>query len=91
MFNITDDRIYMSDEAGRTIAEVTFINLDDHTILIDHTFVDDSLRGQGIAAKLMSEVINYAKAHNKKIKATCSYAVKWFEKNKSEYKDIYSA
>ena len=78
MFNIADNRIYMNDENGKMIAEVTFPNLDDNTIVIDHTFVDDSIRGQGIAAKLMLEVIDYAKSNNKKIKATCSYAVKWF-------------
>ena len=86
MFNIADNRIYMNDEKGNVIAEVTFPNLDDN---IDHTFVDDSLRGQGIAAKLMLEVIDYAKSNNKKIKATCSYAVKWFEKNRDKYKDLY--
>ena len=89
MFNIADNRIFMNDENGKTIAEVTFPNLDDNTIIIDHTFVDDSLRGQGIAAKLMLEVIKYAKENNKNIKATCSYALMWFEKNKDEYKDLY--
>lgn len=89
MFNITDGRIYMNDDAGEMIAEVTFTELDNNTILVDHTFVDDSLRGKGTAGKLMLEVIDYAKTHNKKIKASCSYAVKWFDKNKNEYKDIY--
>lgn len=89
MFNITDGRIYMNDDTGKMIAEVTFTELDDNTILVDHTFVDDSLRGKGTAGKLMLEVIDYAKTHNKKIKASCSYAVKWFDKNKNEYKDIY--
>ena len=42
MFNIADNRIYMNDENGKMIAEVTFPNLDDNTIVIDHTFVDDS-------------------------------------------------
>lgn len=42
MFNITDGRIYMNDDAGNMIAEVTFPNIDDNTIIIDHTFVDDS-------------------------------------------------
>ena len=86
MFNITDGRIYMNDDVGKMIAEVTFTELDDNTILVDHTFVDDSLRGKGTAGKLMLEVIDYAKTHNKKIKASCSYAVKWFDKNKNEYK-----
>ena len=89
MFNITDNRIYMNDDSGNMIAEVTFTHPDDNTILIDHTFVDDCLRGQGIAAKLMLEVIDYAKINNKKIKATCSYALKWFDNNRAEYKDLY--
>ena len=29
MFNIADNRIYMNDENGKVIAEVTFPNLDD--------------------------------------------------------------
>ncbi len=35
MFNITDGRIYMNDDAGKMIAEVTFTELDDTTILVD--------------------------------------------------------
>ena len=89
MFNTIDNKIFMNDESGRIIAEVTFPDYDDNTIIIDHTFVDDSLRGQGIAGKLMLEVVNYAKNNNKKIKASCSYALKWFEKNKEQYSDIY--
>lgn len=89
MFNLSDNRIFMNDDTGKLIAEITFPNFNDNTILIDHTFVDDSLRGQGIAEKLILEVINYAKSHNKQIKTTCSYALKWFEKNKEKYKDIY--
>lgn len=89
MFKTDNNRIYMNDDNGKVIAEVTFTNVDENTILIDHTFVDDCLRGQGIAAKLMLEVVAYAKSKSKKIKATCSYAVKWFEKNKDEYKDLY--
>ena len=89
MFNIADDRIYMNDDNGKMIAEVTFQKPDEHTILIDHTFVDDCLRGQGIASKLMLEAVSYAKSNDKKIRATCSYALKWFGNNREEYKDLY--
>ena len=33
MFNIADNRIFMNDENGKIIAEVTFPNLDDNTRL----------------------------------------------------------
>lgn len=91
MFNLSHNKIFMNDSSGKIIAEVTFPNFDNNTIIIDHTFVDDSLRGQGIAAKLMLEVVKYAKSNNKKIKASCSYAVKWFEKNREKYNNIYIA
>ena len=42
-----------------------------------------------LAKALSNGYLKYAKENNKKIKATCSYALKWFEKNKDEYKDLY--
>ena len=50
-------------------------------------FVDESLRGQGVAGKLMQAVVDYAKAQGKQISPTCSYAVKWFEKH-GEYQSL---
>lgn len=76
------NRIYMNDEKGRLIAEVTFPNIDAGTVNLNHTFVDDSLRGQGIASKLIEAAAIKLQSENKKIIPTCSYAVHWFEKNK---------
>ncbi len=81
-----EGRIYANDEAGSVIAEITFPAVSDSDICINKTVVDNNLRGQEIAGKLVEEVIDYAKANNKKIKATCSYAVTWFEKH-PEYAD----
>lgn len=44
-------RIY-AEEEGRVIAEVTFPDRDGAAD-IDHTFVDDTLRGQGVAGQLL--------------------------------------
>ena len=43
------------DEEGTTIAEILFPKENDDTICITHTYVDDSLRGQGIAKKLVEK------------------------------------
>lgn len=83
------NRIYACDEKGELIAEVTFPFVSDHVVNINHTFVHDSLRGQGVANKLLIEVANKLKLENIKAQATCSYAKQWFEKN-VEYSDIYS-
>lgn len=43
--------LYHSD--NNLLAEVTFPTVDQNTVNINHTFVDDSLRGQGVAGQLM--------------------------------------
>lgn len=78
-FNVEKNRIYY-EENGKLLAEITFIGEED-VMTINHTFVDDSLRGQGIASQLVQEAVNEIKRQNKKVQASCSYAVKWLEKH----------
>ena len=82
-----ENRIYAENDAGKVIAEVTFPQENDSTVCLDHTFVDDSLRGQGVAGKLVKEVVDYAQKNGKKIRPQCSYAADWFNKH-SEYADL---
>ncbi|MDE6552177.1 MAG: N-acetyltransferase [Muribaculaceae bacterium] len=74
------DRIYATDPAGNVIAEVTFPT-EDGVSTIDHTFVDPSLRGEGIAGKLVKLAADKILAEGNKIAATCSYAVAWFKRH----------
>ncbi len=87
-FKHEPNRIFLESEDGKTIAEVTYTRVSDDVVNIDHTFVDKSLRGQGIASKLMSSLVDDLKRTNKKSTATCSYAQDWFEQHK-EFNDIY--
>lgn len=86
-FTHSENKIYKTDDNQKIIAEVTFPAVDSETVNIDHTFVDDSLRGQGVAGQLMEAVAGDLKEQNKKAVVTCSYAVKWFEKH-PEYSDL---
>lgn len=74
-------------ENGKTVAEVTFQKRSEDVVEIDHTFVHDSMRGQGIAGKLMQRLSERLRREKKKAVPVCSYAVKWFEKH-DEYKDV---
>lgn len=91
-FIYESNRIYRTDENNKVIAEVTFPSISDtmisnNTVNINHTFVDNSLRGQGVAGQLMVAVAKKLREENKKAILTCSYAISWFEKN-DEYSDI---
>ncbi|SHO51968.1 GNAT family N-acetyltransferase [Anaerocolumna xylanovorans] len=81
-FKHETNRIYLADGTGKTIAEVTFPDINQNSVEINHTFVDDSLRGQGVAGKLMEELVKRLRAEGKTAVLTCSYAIGWFEKNK---------
>ncbi len=74
------DRIYATDGAGRVVAEVTFPAANGLAV-IDHTFVDESLRGQGIAGELVRMAADRILAEGNKIGATCSYAQIWLRRH----------
>ncbi|MFQ8601369.1 MAG: GNAT family N-acetyltransferase [Oscillospiraceae bacterium] len=80
-FKTENNRIFYADETGKLLAEVTFPDAGDGTAEINHTFVDESLRGQGVAGKLLEAAVQKLRADGKKARPTCSYAVKWFEKH----------
>jgi len=72
------DRIYAEDAEGKLLAEVCFPPDGEGRVNICHTFVDESLRGQGVAGRLLQEAASDIAARGLKAKATCSYAARWF-------------
>lgn len=74
------DRIYATDETGKLIAEVTFPT-SRGVSTINHTFVDASLRGQGVAGELVKLAADKILSEGNKIVPTCSYAVAWFRRH----------
>lgn len=86
-FKIETGRIWLPDAQGRTLAEVLFPAAGEGTVNITHTYVDDSLRGQGVAGELMESVAAELRRQGKKAKISCSYAFGWFSKH-PEFGDI---
>lgn len=77
-----NSRIYSLDENEKVIAEITFYEIEKGVFNINHTFVNEKLRGQGIASKLVEMAVKEIEKRNGKVQATCSYAKRWLEKNK---------
>ncbi|WNX84234.1 GNAT family N-acetyltransferase [Agathobaculum sp. NTUH-O15-33] len=73
--------IYAEDASGKRIAEITFPTVRPGVVDIDHTFVDNSLRGQGVADQLMRAALTEIRADGNRVVATCPYAAAWFEKH----------
>jgi predicted GNAT family acetyltransferase len=64
---------FFIEKHGARIAEMTYWRADESRIIIDHTEVDVSLRGQGVARRLLDAAVAWARQNNTKISATCSY------------------
>lgn len=85
-FRKESGRIFATDETGKLLAEVTFPEQEGIAV-INHTFVDGSLRGQGIAGQLLRAVADTLRQEGRKAGAACSYAIHWFETHPEE-KDL---
>ncbi len=74
------NRIYAENDEGKVIAEVIFPETEEGICTIERTFVDESLRGQSIASQLVSEAVEQIKEQGKAVKAVCTYAQAWMER-----------
>ena len=75
---------FINDEKGETVAELTY-RKEGKKLYFDYTFVSPSLRGQGIADKLLNAGVEYAEEKGYKIVPVCSYIVKKFRSNRYDY------
>ena len=84
-----ENEIVLFNENEDLLAQITFPYLkeDNSCVDLNHTFVDPSLRGQGVAGKLMAEAVKDLKERGLNAVPTCSYAQRWFEKH-PEYSDL---
>lgn len=86
-FQHEKERIFAVSRDGALLAEVTF-PITDGVAEINHTFVDGSLRGQGVAGQLLAAAVAQISAAGLKARPTCSYAVKWFSEHPEEAKAL---
>lgn len=81
---------FFIEEDGEWIAEMTYKKLSGgDAIVIDHTEVDDSLRGKGIGEKLVRAGVEFARKNNLKIVAQCPFAAKVIDET-PEFQDVLS-
>lgn len=70
-------------ENGHRLAEMTYLWANQDQIIANHTWVDDSLRGQGVARQLLDALVEFAREKQLKIVPTCSYVEAMFKREHS--------
>lgn len=90
-----DIEIEETDSKGRYVlrgesgdeAELTFSKIGTRQIIIDHTGVPDSFRGQGAGARLVARAVDDARAAGKTIIPLCPFAASQFRRH-PEWADV---
>jgi predicted GNAT family acetyltransferase len=75
------------EENGEKRAEMTYEFGPEKEMVINHTLVDEEIRGKDIGQKLVEAAVDYSRKKGLKIIPVCSFAAAVFERTKS-YKDV---
>jgi predicted GNAT family acetyltransferase len=70
-------------QGDKRVGEMTFSRVNPSLVMIDHTDVDDSLRGQGAGRKMLDAAVAWARANNTKFIPVCPFAKAQFDKDPS--------
>ena len=68
--------------------ELAYARPSETLIDFTHTFVDEALRGQGVADELARTALAYAREHKLKVKTTCTFMAGFVKRHQAEYADI---
>ena len=81
-----DEFAFRNEDDGTVNAEITWTQMAD-VMVVEHTFVNETMRNQGLAKKLVYRAVEYARENEYKIEPVCSYVASVFERY-DEYDDV---
>lgn len=81
-FEYAENKIYALDENNNRVGVIEYEKLENGDYNIYHTEVDESMKGKGIASKLVKEAMSHIDGN---VQATCSYAKEWIKRHEKDY------
>lgn len=66
---------------GKQVGEMTYSRTNPSLVVVDHTYVDPTLRGHGLAQQLQDAMVAWARETNTKVIPVCSYVKLQFDRN----------
>ena len=78
---------FFIEEDNQTLAEMTYVWAGTNKIIIDHTEVDEKLKGKNAGKQMLAKAVEFARQNNIKIMPLCPFAKSVFDKV-AEYQDV---
>jgi predicted GNAT family acetyltransferase len=75
------------EKSGERLGEMVYVMAGDQKMIIEHTDVDESLKGQGVGLKLLETLVQYVREHDIKVIPLCPFANAMLKKH-TEWKDV---
>jgi hypothetical protein len=69
-------------------AELAYSRPAKDVIDFTHTYVEDELRGQGVADELARAALEFAKTEHLKVKTSCTFMAGFVKRHQAEYADM---
>ena len=80
---------FVIEKDGERIAEME-VGIQNGNLTVYHTEVAEMLKGQGVASKLLSEMVAYARENKLKVVPLCSYVLAQFKRHPEQYAEIWN-
>src|SRR5260221_4859260 len=74
---------------GERLAEMV-IAIDEQNLTVYHTEVSEKLKGQGVASKLLSTMVDFARQRQLKVIALCPFVNAQFKRHPELYADVWN-
>ncbi|MDP7978307.1 GNAT family N-acetyltransferase [Bacillus sp. WLY-B-L8] len=82
-----DTNTFYVGEENKKEAEIHYVPTGKEKIIVDHTFVSDNPRGQGVGEALVKKIVEFAREEGKVIIPLCPFAKSQIERN-ADYHDV---
>jgi predicted GNAT family acetyltransferase len=80
---------FVFEKDGDRVAEMQ-IGIMGSNLTVYHTEVSEKWKGQGIASKLLSAMVDYAKEHHLTVIALCPFVLAQFKRHPAQYADVWN-
>ncbi|WP_345223970.1 GNAT family N-acetyltransferase [Hymenobacter koreensis] len=69
-------------------AELTYARPESGVVDFQHTYVDESLRGQGIGDQLAKQALEWARHEQLRVRTSCRFMAAYVSRHKAQYEDL---